>query len=374
MKISIVATFLFCFLMMVGCTILKNDSDKNTFFPSNPCFHYEGRYDFENKDKPTFSFPGVSFSFRFKGSKSCVVKLKTKAFRKKDYYMVTIDNQEPFLLKTYSDSLAYLLSNDLDTNREHTIEVFKRTEGSIAKGTFLGIELDVKGELLPWIKKKDLQIEFIGNSITCGYGNEGADQHCKFSAETENNYSAFGAIVARKLNAEYMAVAASGYGLIRSYQNDHFNIMPRFYDYVHVTDTNHLKKYVNPQWNPKFTIINLGTNDFARGIPDSATFVTKYVQFIEQIKKKHSQTKIVCLTGPMMNDRWPRKVKALSRLKNYIYAVVKEANKQYENDIFSFSMTEQKDMGYGCSWHPSLVQHAYNAEELYAFLLPLMNQ
>ena len=40
---------------------------------------------------------------------------------------------------------------------------------------------------------------FIGDSITAGYGNEGPDSGCHWSAELEDNFRTFGAYAAREL-------------------------------------------------------------------------------------------------------------------------------------------------------------------------------
>lgn len=368
---SVFLIFLFCTIMIISCTILKKEKPKKIFKPSESAFFYEGRFDFKEKDAPSFSWSGTNISFRFQGSSFCKLYLKTYAPNQEDYYAIIIDNQKPFVLKTHADILLYDLAKDLDTN-EHQITVFKRTESGVGTGVFLGVEMEEKAILLPWKSDKNFQMEFIGNSITCGYGNEGADQHCKFSAETENNYMAYGAITARKLNASYMATAISGYGIYRSYGEDTMQVMPRFYDKVHRDSST---VWNDLTWHPSFTIINLGTNDFFKGIPDESIFRKKYLAFIYQIKEKHPDTKIVCLSGPMMNDSWPPKTKALTKLNNYLKEIIKQANQQIgKQDVFFLGLTPQGKLGYGCSWHPNIKQHEYNAEELYAFLLPLINQ
>lgn len=54
------------------------------------------------------------------------------------------------------------------------------------------------------------RIEVIGDSITCGYGVDGADQYCPFSAATENHYRTYAAIAARDLGADLATLAWSG--------------------------------------------------------------------------------------------------------------------------------------------------------------------
>ena len=61
------------------------------------------------------------------------------------------------------------------------------------------------------------KIEFIGNSITCGYGNEGTNKFQGFEYETENHYYSYAAITARNLKAQHWVVARSGIGAYRNY-------------------------------------------------------------------------------------------------------------------------------------------------------------
>ena len=53
---------------------------------------------------------------------------------------------------------------------EHTLRIVKLSENSRGKCGFYEIETD--GEFLPVEAKKTLTVEMLGDSITCGYGNE----------------------------------------------------------------------------------------------------------------------------------------------------------------------------------------------------------
>ena len=56
-------------------------------------------------------------------------------------------------------------------------------------------------------------IEFIGNSLTCGYGVEGKDRSEPYKAETENCNLSYATIIARYFNADYTLIAHSGRGV-----------------------------------------------------------------------------------------------------------------------------------------------------------------
>jgi hypothetical protein len=209
-------------------------------------------------------------------------------------------------------------------------------------------------------------MEFIGNSITCGYGNEGPNKECKFSASNENGYMAYGAITARAFNAEYCAVAFSGKGIYKNYDESMEETIPELYDRALTFKENvqwDFKKYI-----PEVVVINLGTNDFAHSNPDSAAFVGKYEEFVKTIRKNYPQAHIICINGPMMNDQWPAGSKALSTLKRYVNGMVDRFNKSGDAKIYSFFLSPHGALGYGCDWHPNIRQHVKSAGELTKFI------
>jgi hypothetical protein len=74
--------------------------------------------------------------------------------------------------------------------------------------------LDIK--LTP-SKRPARRIEFIGNSITCGYGVLSDSSNCHFSPQTEDAGMSYAAILSRRLHADYHLVAYSGKGMVRNY-------------------------------------------------------------------------------------------------------------------------------------------------------------
>lgn len=93
----------------------------------------------------------------------------------------------------------------------HRIRLVKRTENG--KG-FLGLRgFWTEGELLPvpaHCGKK--QIVFIGDSITCGFGNSTTDQSRPFFSAEEDGWLAHGGVAARLLGYEPALICSSGVG------------------------------------------------------------------------------------------------------------------------------------------------------------------
>jgi hypothetical protein len=103
-------------------------------------------------------------------------------------YNVFINDKLSSILSTTHDQTVYPIANNLTKSSEYTIRLTKRTEARFGIVTFKGIHLDQGGQILPLKVAHSRRIEFLGDSITCGYGDDSTDPNCKFTPQTENNY------------------------------------------------------------------------------------------------------------------------------------------------------------------------------------------
>ena len=76
-------------------------------------------------------------------------------------------------------------------------------------------------------------------------------------------------------------------------------LLPFVYDWTG-TDTLSAVAWDHAKWHPDVVVMNLGTNDFASGVVDSAEFVNVAVDFVQRIRSYHPEAKIVLLDGPML--------------------------------------------------------------------------
>ncbi len=362
----------FLLAVMIGvlfnCTKTSTSSKGTTFIaPSDTNFSYLGRIDYSNPASLHFVHTGVSIHFRFEGS-TCIVHLKNKSKEKdsegnfyKNYYNVIVDNKKSQLFAV-SNADETIRVKDLGKGI-HDVIIFKRTEALVGEGIFEGIDIEKDKTLLPIIDKRAVKIEFIGNSITCGYGNEGTSKDCSFSPETENGYLAYGALTARKLNADYLAVAYSGKGMYRNHDGKTDNSMSLIYDRI-FPDSASSPRWNNKRFQPNVVVVNLGTNDFVSGIPDSVIFVNTYVNFLKRLRSYYPSATIFCIDGPMINDSYPAGVKVFTKVKNYILASKNKMKLIGDTKIYTFFATPMEEGDYACDSHPNLKRHEKMAEEL----------
>jgi lysophospholipase L1-like esterase len=320
--------------------------------PRDPRLSYSGRFDWRDPRGPRCSWPGTGVQVAFNG-KDINVCLKDSG---EDYYHIIVDGGAPSLLATRPGQERYALAHDLPEG-SHVVQIFKRTETNVGTTQILGFELDGNARVEPAPTASGRRIEIIGDSISCGYGNEAKSAGEPFTAETENNYLAYGAVTARALGADYSCIAWSG----RKMAPD--NTIPEIYDLALPTDP--ASTWDSSRARPDAMLINLGTNDFLNGIPDARTWTQAYRGFVQHLRSLYPHTHVFCAIGPMMNDGWPSGQQHLSTIRLYVQDVVQSLNQAGDSRVhfLEFPTQDPKD-GYGAQWHPNLKTHQKMADML----------
>jgi peptidoglycan/xylan/chitin deacetylase (PgdA/CDA1 family)/lysophospholipase L1-like esterase len=326
---------------------------------SDPNIQYVGRVNNTDPNNVVFAFPGVSIKAKFQGTaiNAIVVEGGSGGSSTTNYFNVIIDGGTPTVLKLSTAQTVYVLATGL-TDVTHTVELYKRTETSVGKVTFKGFQV-VSGKTLvtpdPLPSRK---IMFIGNSITCGYGNESSSNPPVngFTSVNENNYKAWGAVTARNLNAQYHSISYSGRGLYRNNSGSQVGTAPTFFDQTIADDAS--QTWDHSKYVPDVVVLNLGTNDFAAEVAsaaytvDQTTFTTAYLNFISKIRTDYPNAKIFCTVGVMMSDYYPAGGLHWTRIQNYVQSVVTTKNNAGDTNVFYYMMDPQSPP-YGEDWHPT---------------------
>ena len=257
---------------------------------------------------------------------------------------------------------------DYKENVEGLVQILKVSESA---QSLLGIEsltLDAKVEISPSAQRKT-KIEFIGDSITCGYGVDDLNKNHHFKTSTEDSTKTYAFKTAAALEADWSFVSASGWGIISGYSGDgkkYSNMqIPAVYDRLGVSwgSTINGMNPVEKVWNfdyfkPDVVVVNLGTNDasYTKGRADRCEeFKTAYVDFIKKIREKNPDAYIICSLGIMGGD-----------LYSYISQAVAEysvATGDRRLSAFKFDNQNSAD-GIAADWHPSEKTHSKAATKL----------
>ena len=326
---------------------------------------YTGRVDFTKPSEPQISWPGTSITGNFTGQYLAVTLDDQLG---KNYFNVFIDNdlKRPIIIKAEKGEKKYVVAANLAPGK-HTFLLTKRTEGEEGATTIKSFELADDGKLLAPPARLKRKIEFFGDSITSGMGNESPDDGPDHLLKDKNNFMAYDAITARNLKAELHVTSQSGIGIMISWFPF---IMPQFYDQLNAVGNND-SQWDFSSWTPDVVVINLFQNDSwltdrerrMNPNPTDDQRVQAYVDFVKTIRGKYPNAYIVCALGSMdatkEGSKWPGYI-------NTAVARMKQDNPTEKMDTIFFEFT-----GYGA--HPRVKHHQANAAKLTAFIKQKMN-
>lgn len=248
-----------------------------------------------------------------------------------------------------------------DTEQTVTIKVLKLSEVTDSTMGISKITVTSQEPIKPGPAKAHT-IEFIGDSITCGFGVDATDENEQYTTATEDATKAYAYKTANELKADYSLVSISGYGIISGYTGNGvinpYQVIPTYYENMGFSYGffNRTIRVPSIEWDfssfvPELIVINLGTNDSSYCGNDKEkqnAFTEGYVAFIKQVRAKNPDAVILCTLG-MMGDT--------------LFPCVEEAVKSYSEETgdqkihsMKFDVQQSAD-GYGACWHPSETTH-----------------
>jgi len=311
--------------------------------------HIVGRHDGCDESGIRMAWSGTGFVARFSGT-----GLRFTQSGASVQYTVVADGEVGANVETQSGTHGYEAMTGLEAG-EHTVEVYRRGEASFGTTVLQSVEA-IDGELLSPPAPPERRLEIVGDSITCGYGNEGESRDCSFSADTENHYLTYGAVLARRFDAELSTIAWSGRGVVVNYGGDTSSPpMPAYFDRAVPLDASTVWYF---SWEPDAVIVNLGTNDYSTDHdPDDDTFIDGYVGLLRNIRRRYPTTYILCTLGPLLSGT------DLSTARDNIAAAVAAVHDAGDDRVATYELAPNNPDP-GCDWHPSVATHAAMADEL----------
>ena len=309
---------------------------------------FVGRVERDAAGHARYAWSGAGLTACFRGT-GAVVLLRDD----KNEHQVVLDGRPVSTLPSRQGQERYVLVEGLPL-AEHRVELYRRTEALFGVTQFLGFEV-LGGELLADTFQPRRRMELVGDSISCGYGNEGTSTDCPFSASTENHYLAYGSVLARKLEAELSTVAWSGRGVVKNYDGGPGAVLGDLYDRV-------LPESTSSRWQPEqskdIVVVNVGTNDYSTE-PDPAeqVFVEGYLALLGKLRHNNPTAFILCTVGPMLGGQ------DLERAEASIQRAVEQRKSNGDRRIGMHRMRTPNENP-GCDWHPNLATHQRMADEL----------
>lgn len=336
------------------------------FLLNDLAIHTLGRTAFDVKNGLVLVSSASGVAFDFKGD-SCIIWCRNLTTQgNHGYVSIELDgiyNGRIKITDTLSQRITILPTH---RNEVHEVKIIKSTEA--ATGAISIVRMAAR-EILPPKTLSNGNIEFIGNSITCGMGNDTLDIPCGVGQwyDQHNAYFSYASIAARALDLEPMLSSVSGIGIYRCWDVD-CPAMPEVYENLQLSSDSS-QRWDFTAYTPDLLAICLGTNDFSDGDGvharkpfDSTVFVQRYVDFIHTLYSHYPSTQIVLLTSPMVGGD---KNVAFYR---HLHTIADRINRLRINrpqiKVFQFSSMTPG----GCSYHPSKEDHQVMADQLIPFL------
>lgn len=343
-------------LLLMACsrgmqTYPANDSD----------IRIMGRHLVDKDGSVKFAASGVTFYFKFRGTRMDA-KLDDEFRDSTSYNWFDIILDGKFIRKfhTVMGETHYILADSLQQG-VHTLILCKATEGQNGHNRLVNIRTQQLMQSAPLPSRK---IEFIGDSITCGFGDDTTLVPCNKGNwfDHTNAWFAYGPRLARSLHAQWMLSAVSGIGMNRNW-NSPGPVMPDVYAGVYMEYTKKPVPWNFSKYTPDLVVITLGTNDFSKGggkIPrpplDGNAFVKDYTGFVAMVRKKYPHAKFLLANSPMITNE------NKNVLDGYLQRVIDNRKSAGDSAITRFRWMETYNKG--CDGHPYMNQQAKMADQL----------
>lgn len=362
---------------MTACGGEKADPVK-TYVPSYENVKPLGRTMFTD-DMLWLAFSGSGAEFTFNGTRAEIVIAGDDNAEKPD----NADNQARIAVyvngeRVVDDMIDHAEETytvfESDTPSDCDIRIVKLSETAMSTCAVKSITTE-GGDIKP-AEKKEHFIEFVGDSITCGYGVDDEDKSHHFSTKTEDVTKTYAYKTAEALNADYSMVSISGYGIISGYSDGKKKVanqqLPKYYDKLGFSyGTFNGKKAASESWDftgytPDVIVVNLGTNDesYTKNMEDRVKdYTDSYVEFLKNIRSHNPDAQIICTLGIMGNGLYPYVEQAV---QNYT-----EETGDAKVCAMPFDV-QSPDDGYAADWHPTEATHSKAADKLTAHIKETM--
>lgn len=352
----ILSTLFFLSVVCTAADYAARAKGGTTMPASDPKIVYTGRT-LTSDGCVSFDWSGVTARLKFNGTYIAVKVSDTKA----NYFNVWVDevpsHKENFTIRTSGTDTLIIIAGSLK-KVEHSVVLQKRTEGEQGTVTFKSFITD--GCFLQAEGAKQRQIEFIGDSYTCGFGSENSIATDPFKPETENCNLTYAAVASRYFDADFTLLCHSGQGVVRNYggQTGGHTMTDR---YSQIFDENMEYRW-NPDsasYRPDIVVIYLGANDFSTETqPSLNSFSERYAELLGKVKGFYgAEIPVLCIA-----------VKLDPAIFDYIKAACARSGFENISCMTMQSAVHNETSDLGACYHPNYSGHRKMASVIIPYI------
>ena len=181
----------------------------------------------------------------------------------------------------------------------HRFEIVKLTEST--NNSFALTEAETDGKFESERENSDLRIEFIGDSITTGFGVLCRETYGEYKTKEQDFTKAFPYLASKALHADYRVVAAGGWPIYKSKYAPY--AIPDYYDNTDLLRNR--EAYDHTEYTPDVVVVTLGTNDFSylanleesERISEREEVCRHFIAFLYRLLNYYPVARIILLYG-----------------------------------------------------------------------------
>lgn len=246
--------------------------------------------------------------------------------------------EQPVIFKVYVDGIevktsvvgkgsAAIIENLRD--KMHKIKILRISEGSncvsIEKVQIYGKAPEFR---MPEDKKR-LKLEFLGDSITAGFGVLADGEKMDFTTYEQDSTKTYAYLTAQELDAEIRTICISGQGICHSCGDYVGTTFIEFFNRTSRAD----EGYTRDDYIPDVFIVNGGTND-KRSHVTSEEFIAGVIALLKDIRSKYPDTPIIWMYGMMVHvfdEELKMAINQFNKTDKNTYCLIVKSVNDYKN-------------------------------------------
>lgn len=271
--------------------------DKNIAYPNKPVkllgndsIRIKGRHT-EVDGCLAFDWTNSGFTFAFFGT-GFIISLGAYNADTPAYVKIVIDGNRRQRFAVVNGSEKLIIEGL--SEKRHRVEVLKVTESNekllFDDITLLGIDAAFRNP--PFNSPR--RIEFIGDSITAGYGVLGASSDPTYQTFQQDGTYSYAYLTAEKCSADARFICISGKGIVCNCEGNREDVKAgQYYNYL-----TRQGGVCDDGWTADVVVINIGTNDCGGPAPDDE-FIEAAKDLVSKVRARYPEAKIIWMYGMM---------------------------------------------------------------------------